>query len=87
MATYSAPSASNVEHATRMLDAKHTPQHDGDLLELGTLAGFFPAARRNHARHAYARMAGVHEPGELLDEFGFGASRPHDSWLGDQARH
>src|SRR5262245_1066464 len=60
-------SRAHVERAAVVFDAKHSSQHDGDLLELGALSGLVPARRRHHARDADATVAGGDASRELFN--------------------
>ena len=59
------------EHPISVRDTQRALEHDGELIELGRLAGFDPAVRTAHVRNADSRFAGVHPPDEFLDDFRF----------------
>jgi len=70
-----------------VLDPYHPFEDDRDVVEVGTLAGFHPAAGRHHARHARHVVARVHAPDELLNLFRLVARRLHDGGAFDESRH
>jgi hypothetical protein len=68
----------DVDRAVFVFDPHRALEHDGDLLELRTLAGFLPSGRRHHSRHADRGMSRVHAAGVLLDPFGWRAGGLND---------
>lgn len=77
----------HVEYAALMFDTQHASNDDGDFLELGTLAGLFPALGGYHTGNAHGAMAGIHAPGIFLDGLRLVARRGDDGRAIDQCGH
>ena len=84
---YDGLSGVDVQHAAFMLDAEHSFQHDGELVELGSLAGLEPSLRAAHVGDAGGGGFRVDAADVFVDEFGFVAGGLDSRGLGDECGH
>src|SRR5688572_26611952 len=77
----------HVEAAAFVLHPHHPAQHDGDFLELGSLARLDPAGRRSHPGDADAAVPAVHAADKLLNPLRFRAGGLDDGRRSNEAWH
>src|SRR5580704_6436124 len=75
-------------HLTVLVPHSHGAlEHQGELIEFGSLSGFFPALRAAHVGDAYAGRLGVDASNVFIDELGLGSHGGNASGLRYQGGH
>ena len=77
----------HLDHASLVLHAQLTPEHDSIFVKFGRLARFDPAARAAHVSDACGLIAGVYPANVFVNQFGFISRRSDARWLRNQFWH
>jgi hypothetical protein len=77
----------DVERAAAVFDSQTAPEHDRDLVKVGLLAGFDPAAGTAHVRDARLTGSRSGAAGVFVNQFRLIAGGGNSGGYGDECRH